>query len=409
MMLNRCCGADVHKASIVCCILVAGLNNEGRKDLRTFGTMTKDLLEMVDWLNANKVRDVAMESTGVYWKPVFNILEREGFNVLLANAQHIKNVPGRKTDIKDAQWIAELFSKGLLSTSFIPPLLIRELRTLTRSRRKLVEERSRVKNRIEKVLQTGNVKLSSVVSNIFGVSGRAMISALSENNHVSKDEIEQMAKGQLKNKIDELYLALEGRLTEANLFLLKQELNHLEFLEQQVEDFDAEIDRTMASLTKESETVQSLPGINLTGACAIISEIGIDMKRFPTEKHLASWAGICPGNNESAGKKKSGKTRRGNNYLKGILTECAWAASRTKNTAFSAFYHRLVRKKGKNRALVALAHKMIIEVYRVLKSGEPYIERGSEITVQYPKKAEEYLVRKLAKMGYTVQKIPSSA
>ncbi len=408
-MLKRCCGADVHKALIVCCILAVGLNNKVRKELRTFGTMTKDLLEMVDWLNANEVRDVAMESTGVYWKPVFNILEREGFNVLLANAHHIKNVPGRKTDIKDAQWIAELFSKGLLSASFIPPLLVRELRTLTRSRRKLVEERSRVKNRIEKILQTGNIKLSSVVSNIFGVSGRAMISALSEHDHVSKDEIGHMAKGQLKNKIDELYSALEGRLMETDLFLLKQELTHLEFLEQQVEDFDAEIARKMTSLSKESEDVQSLPGIKCTAASAIISEIGVDMKRFPTEKHLASWAGICPGNNESAGKKKSGRTRRGNNYLKGILTECAWAASRTKNTAFREFYHRLVRKKGKNRALVALAHKMLIEVYRVLKSGEPYSERGSEITVQYPKKAEEYLVRKLVKMGYTVQKIPSSA
>lgn len=408
-MLKRCCGADVHKALIVCCILAVGLNNKVRKELRTFGTMTKDLLEMVDWLNANEVRDVAMESTGVYWKPVFNILEREGFNVLLANAHHIKNVPGRKTDIKDAQWIAELFSKGLLSASFIPPLLVRELRTLTRSRRKLVEERSRVKNRIEKILQTGNIKLSSVVSNIFGVSGRAMISALSEHDHVSKDEIEQMAKGQLKNKTDELYSALEGRLMETDLFLLKQELTHLEFLEQQVEDFDAEIARKMTSLSKESEDVQSLPGIKCTAASAIISEIGVDMKRFPTEKHLASWAGICPGNNESAGKKKSGRTRRGNNYLKGILTECAWAASRTKNTTFREFYHRLVRKKGKNRALVALAHKMLIEVYRVLKSGEPYRERGSEITVQYPKKAEEYLVRKLVKMGYTVQKIPSSA
>ena len=408
-MLNRCCGADVHKALIVCCILVLELNNKVRKELRTFGTMTKDLLEMVDWLNVNEVRDVAMESTGVYWKPVFNILEREGFNVLLANAQRIKNVPGRKTDIKDAQWIGELFSKGLLSASFIPPLLIRELRTLTRSRRKLVEERSRIKNRIEKILQGGNIKLSSVVSSIFGVSGRAMISALSENKHLSKDDVEQMAKGQLKNKVEKLYSALEGRLSETDLFLLKQRLNHLEFLEQQIDDFDAEIDQKMTSLSKESENVQSLPGINTTGACAIISEIGVDMKRFPTEKHLASWAGICPGNNESAGKKKSGKTRRGNNYLKGILTECAWAASRTKNTAFSAFYYRLVRKKGKNRALVALAHKMLVEVYRVLKSGEPYIERGSEITIQYPKKAEEYLVRKLVGMGYTVQKISSSA
>ena len=363
---------------------------------------------MVDWLKTNEVHDVAMESTGVYWQPIYNILEREGFNVVLANAQHIKNVPGRKTDIKDAQWIAELFSNGLISGSFIPPQLIRELRTLTRSRRKLVEEKTRVKNRTEKILQAGNIKLSTVVSNVFGVSGRAMISALPENERLSKDEIGKMAKGQLKNKIDELYLALEGRLTETSMFLLKQELNHLEFLEHHIEDFDSEIDRKMTSLSKESEVTQSLPGIKSTAASAIISEIGVDMERFPTEKHLASWAGICPGNNESAGKKKHGRTRRGNNYLKGILTECAWAASRTKNTAFSAFYHRLVRKKGKNRALVALAHKMLIEVYRVLKSGEPYIERGSEINVKYNRKTEEYLVQKLVRMGYTVQKVSVS-
>ena len=387
------------------CILTGDFNEQPRKEIRDFGTMTKEILTMADWFLENEVYDVAMESTGVYWKPIFNILESKGIHVVLSNARDIKNLPGRKTDIKDAQWIAELFRNGLISASFIPPKEIRELRDLNRTRRKLVEEKTRIKNRIEKVLQDSNIKLSSVVSNVFGVSGRALISSLPHKTHFSEDEIKKMVKGQLKNKVNQIGDALEGKLTETSKFLLNQHLKHLDFLEICIAEIDMKIGENMTEFHNESELVQTIPGISNIASSAIIAEIGTDMSRFPDEQHLSSWAAICPGNHESAGKKKSGKTRRGNNYLKGILTECAWVASRMKDTEFSAFYHRLVRKKGKKRALIALAHKMLVETYRVLNSGQSYAEKGREIIAQNEKRKEEYLIRKLERMGYAIQKV----
>lgn len=387
------------------CILTGDFNEQPRKEIRDFGTMTMNIMQMADWFLDNNVYDVAMESTGVYWKPIFNILESKGIHVVLVNARHIKNLPGRKTDIKDAQWIAELFRNGLVSASFIPPKEIRELRDLNRTRRKLVEEKTRIKNRIEKVLQDSNIKLSSVVSNVFGVSGRALISSLPKKTHFSEEEIMSMVKGQLKNKVSQIGDALEGKLSETSKFLLNQHLRHLDFLEIIIAEIDMKIKENMLEFQNELELAQTITGISEIGASAIIAEIGTDMSRFPNEQHLSSWAAICPGNHESAGKKKSGKTRRGNNYLKGILTECAWAASRTKDTEFSAFYHRLVRKKGKKRALVALGHKMLIEIYRVLNSGKGYVEKGPEIIAQNEKRKEEYLIKKLEKMGYAIQKV----
>ena len=357
-ILKNCGGCDVHKSMVMSCILTGDFNEQPRKEIRDFGTMTKEILTMANWFLDNEVYDVAMESTGVYWKPIFNILESKGIKVVLVNARHIKNLPGRKTDIKDAQWIAELFRTGLISPSFIPPKEIRELRDLNRTRRKLVEEKTRIKNRIEKVLQDSNIKLSSVVSNVFGVSGRALISSLSDQTQLTPDDISSMVKGQLKNKVNQIGDAMEGKFSETNKFLLKQHLRHLDFLEISIAEIDLKIEENMMAFQTESELIQSIPGISKIAASSIIAEIGADMSRFPNEHHLSSWAAMCPGNNESAGKKKSGKTRKGNNYLKGILTECAWAASRTKDTELSAFYHRLVRKKGKKRALVALGHKM---------------------------------------------------
>ena len=390
---------------VMSCILTGDFSEKPRKEIRDYGTMTKEILTMADWFLENNVYDVAMESTGVYWKPIFNILESKGIHVVLANARDIKNLPGRKTDVKDAQWIAELFRNGLISASFIPPKEIRELRDLNRTRRKLVEEQTRIKNRIEKVLQDSNIKLSSVVSNVFGVSGRALISSLPNKTHFSEEEIMSMVKGQLKNKVNQIGDALEGKLSETSKFLLNQHLRHLDFLEISIAEIDMKIKENMIEFQNELEHVQTITGISEIGASAIIAEIGTNMSRFPDEQHLSSWAAICPGNHESAGKKKSGKTRRGNNYLKGILTECAWAASRTKDTEFSAFYHRLVRKKGKKRALVALAHKMLIEIYRVLKSGKGYVEKGPEIIALNEKRKEEYLIKKLEKMGYAIQKV----
>ena len=403
-VLKRCCGLDVHKSKVTACMLLGDLNEEPAKEIREFGTMTKDIHDLADWLKANDVKHVAMESTGVYWKPIFNILECEDIEVVLANAQHIKNVPGRKTDIKDAQWIAELFRNGLISASFIPPKNIRELRDLNRTRRKLVEEKTRIKNRIEKILQDSNIKLSSVISDIFGKSGLEMITKLTENNRFTEEEILEMARGQLKKKVAKIRDALEGNLSESNTLLLKLHFEHLVFLEDQIRTIDAEIDRRMEFFRGESELIQTIPGINNVSSSAIIAEIGADMSRFPDEKHLSSWAAICPGNNESAGKKKNGRTRRGNNYLKGILTECAWAASKTKDTSYSAYYHRMVRKKGKNRALVALAHKMLIDIYRVLKSGNPYVDKGIEINTEMDKKRVHSMIKQLVKRGYIVQR-----
>jgi len=387
------------------CIITEDDNTQPREEIQKFGTMTKDVLAMAQWFKDNNVFDVAMESTGVYWKPIFNILESEGINVTLVNARHIKNLPGRKTDIQDAQWIAELFRNGLISASFIPPKEIRELRDLNRTRRKLIEERTRIKNRIEKILQDSNIKLSSAISNVFGVSGRALISTLPTEMNISEEDIRGMVKGQLKKKIDTIASALEGKLTDTNKFLLNQHINHLEFLEGLIQEIEVKIEEKMLEFHDESELIQSITGICSTAASAIIAEIGVDMNRFPDERHLSSWAAICPGNYESAGKKKSGRTRRGNNYLKGILTECAWAASRTKNTEFSTYYQKMVRKKGKKRALIALAHKMLIEIYRVLKSGEPYVESGHQIIALAEKRKEENLIQKLERMGYLIQKV----
>ena len=408
-ILKNCGGCDVHKSMVMSCVLTGDFKEQPRKEIRDFGTMTKEVLTMADWFLDNEVYDVAMESTGVYWKPIFNILESKGIRVVLANARHIKNLPGKKTDVKDAQWIAELFRNGLVSASFIPPKEIRELRDLNRTRRKLVEEKTRIKNRIEKVLQDSNIKLSSVVSNVFGVSGRALISSLPYQTQLTEDEISSMVKGQLKNKVNQIVDAMEGKLSDTNKYLLNLHLQHLNFLEISIAEIDFKIEENMLKFQTESELIQSIPGISTIAASAIIAEIGTDMSRFPNEYHLSSWAAMCPGNNESAGKKKSGKTKKGNNFLKGILTECAWAASRTKDTELSAFYHRLVRKKGKKRALVALGHKMLIEIFRVLKSGNSYEEKGPEVIAQDEIKREQYFIRTLQKMGYSIQKLEMPA
>ncbi|MCD6197997.1 MAG: IS110 family transposase, partial [Deltaproteobacteria bacterium] len=343
---------------------------------------------------------VAMESTGIYWKPIFNILE-DDFDIVLANAQHIKNVPGRKTDVKDCQWIAHLFRNGLISGSFIPPRDIRELRDLTRTRKKLVGAMASEKNRVQKVLEDANIKISSVVSKVFGVSSLAMICALLEKDELSADEIAEMAKGKLKNKVNQLVEALNGNVTDHHRFLLKQHLGHIDFLVEEIKEFDEEIQRRLVPYQKEFKDIQSVTEIIGVSAASVIAEIGVDMSRFPDEAHISSWAGVCPGNNESAGKKKSGKTRRGNNYLKATLTESAWAAARTKETAFSAMYRNIAGRRGTKRALVAVGHQILIEVYRVLETGDRYQDAGAEaVTERRLKNREQRMVRELKRCGY---------
>ncbi len=404
-ILKSCCGLDVHKSMVMACIAHGPLDKPPIFEIRKFSTMTNDLRSLSEWMKEYGVTAVAMESTGIYWKPIFNILE-DDFDVVLANAQHIKNVPGRKTDVKDCQWIAHLFRNGLISGSFIPPREIRELRDLTRTRRKLVGAMTSEKNRVQKVLEDANIKISSVVSKVFGVSSLAMICALLEKDELSADEIAEMARGKLKKKVDQLVEALNGNVTDHHRFLLKQHLGHIDFLVEEIKEFDEEIQRRLVPHQKEFKDIQSVTGIKGISAAATIAEIGVDMSRFPDEAHISSWAGVCPGNNESAGKKKSGKTRRGNNYLKATLTEAAWAASRTKDTAFSAMYRNIAGRRGKKRALVAVGHQILIEIYRVLKTGERYQDAGAAaVTERRLQNREQRMVRELKRYGYDVSKV----
>jgi transposase len=371
---------------------------------RTFSTMTRDLLKLKDWLTENDVEAVAMESTGVYWKPIFNILEND-FQVILANPQYLKKVPGKKSDVKDCEWIASLLRCGLIPASFIPQRPIRELRELNRTRRKLVGMMSSEKNRIQKVLEDANIKLASVVSKIDGVSSMTMIQALLDKDSLSKEEITDMARGKLKSKVDQLVEALNGKVTDHHRFLLKLHLNNIAFLADQVQEIDEQIQKLMIPFQKEESLIQTIPGISKISAKAIISEIGVDMSQFPSEAHLASWAGICPGNNESAGVKKSGKIRKGNRYLKAILIEVAWAASRTKGSAFSAIYNNIAKRRGKKRSLVAVGHQILIAVYRTLKTGEPFVDQGAEAIYRRNLEArQQSAIRLLERSGYSVAK-----
>ncbi len=404
-ILQSCCGLDVHKSMVMACIAHGPLDKPPIFEIRKFSTMTNDLRSLSEWMKEYAVTAVAMESTGIYWKPIFNILE-DDFDVVLANAQHIKNVPGRKTDVKDCQWIAHLFRNGLISGSFIPPREIRELRDLTRTRRKLVGAMTSEKNRVQKVLEDANIKISSVVSKVFGVSSLAMICALLEKDELSADEIAKMARGKLKKKVDQLVEALNGNVTDHHRFLLKQHLGHIDFLVEEIKEFDEEIQRRLMPYQKEFKDIQSVTGIKGISAASAIAEIGVDMSRFPDAAHISSWAGVCPGNNESAGKKKSGKTRRGNNYLKATLTEAAWAASRTKDTAFSAMYRNIAGRRGKKRALVAVGHQILIEVYRVLKTGDQYQDAGAAaVTERRLQNREQRMIRELKRCGYGISKV----
>ncbi len=403
-MLESCCGIDVHKSMIKVSIARGPLDKPAKFFTRTFSTMTSDLLKLKDWLRENEVEAVAMESTGVYWKPIFNILEDE-FQIVLANPQYLKKVPGKKSDVKDCEWIASLLRCGLIPASFIPPRQIRELRELNRTRRKLVGMMASEKNRIQKVLEDANIKLASVVSKIDGVSSMDMIQALLNKDKLSKEEIAGMARGRLKNKVDQLVEALNGRMTNHHRFLLRLHLNNIAFLADQIEEIDGQIQKCMIPFRKEETLIQTIPGINKTSASAIISEIGTNMSQFPTEAHLASWAGMSPGNNESAGVKKSGKIRKGDRYLKAILTEVAWAASRTKGSAFSAIYNNIAKRRGKKRALIAVGHRILIAVYRALKTGQPFVDEGAEAVHQRNSKARrQSAIRFLEQSGYVVTK-----
>ena len=402
----RCSGIDVHKATVVACI---SIKEDGRaeKQKRRFGTTTADLRELAAWLREWKVTNVAMEATGVYWRPVWNLLE--GFELLLVNPQHLKSIPGKKTDFKDGERIADLLQHGLLRGSFVPPQAIRELRDLTRMRATLAQERSSVISRIEKTLEDTNVKLGVVASDVVGASGRAMLDAIAKGES-DACKLAEMAKGTLRKKIPQLKLALEGKVTQHHQFLLKQWLDMLDFLDGKIEVLEKQIVEKSRPFEATLQTWMKVPGLRRTNAYSLLAEIGADMKQFPTAGDLASWAAICPGNRESAGKQTSGKIRKGNPWLKRTLCEAAWAASRTKNSYFRALYRRLVRGRGKNRALIAVAHSMLVTVYSFTMAGEPYRDLGLDYFDRINKdQLEKSLVKRLEKLGHRVTLQPSVA
>ena len=373
LLLDCCAGLDVHKKTVMACVRRTGPDGVVTSQVRTFGTMTAELLALSDWLEAQGVRHVAMESTGVYWKPIFNMLEG-CFEIILVNAQRLKKVPGRKTDVKDAEWIAQLLQYGLLSPSFIPPPEIREMRDLTRQRTQLIRDRAAVVNRIQKVLEDANIKLASVASDVLGVSGRAMIRAIIDGQD-DPEELAELAKRRLRGKLPELKQALHGRITEHHRFLLRALLDQIEALEGLIARFDAQIDQAMVPFAVAAERLQGIPGVGEQAAEVIVAEVGTDMAKFPSAGHLASWAGLCPGNDQSAGKPRSGKTTKGSQWLRTTLVQVAWAASHTKETIFSACYHRWAKRLGRKKALVALAHKILVVVYHLLKDRTEYREQ----------------------------------
>jgi transposase len=393
-----CCGLDVHKKSVTACVLWA---SGRRKQIREFGTFTRDLWELADWLRACGVTHVAMESTGVYWKPVWNLLEGQ-FEVLLVNAQHIKAVPGRKTDQKDSEWIADLLQHGLLRASFVPPTPTRELRDLTRYRASLAQECNRIANRVQKVLEDANIKLASVATDTLGASGRRMLEALVSGEEDS-GRLAEMAQGKLRNKIPELGQAMQGRVTGHHRFLLRELLDHLYFVESKMRRIEQEIEERLGPFQSEVARLGTIPGVDRVTAWSLLAEIGWNMKQFPDAQHLASWAGLCPGSHESAGKRKSGKTRKGSLWLRRCLSQAAWAVSMTKNNYLSALYRRLAARRGSKRATIAVAHNLLAIAYYILRDGTCYQDLGpNHFDRLDPEGLRRGLTKRLQGLGFKV-------
>ena len=406
VLYARVCGLDVHKKVVVGCVRILDAQGVVHSTVRRFGTMTADLMELGEWLAQAEVTHVAMESTGVYWQPVFNLLERY-FEVWLINAQHIKKVPGRKTDVKDAEWIAQLLQCGLLRPSLVPDRKQRELRDLTRQRTKLVQQRNAVNNRIQKVLESANIKLDSVASDVLGASGRSMIEALIDGE-TDATVLAELAQRKLRDKIPQLQRALAGEVTEHHRFLLRELLDQYDFLEHKITRMSERLREVTPSPFRAAvEQLDPIPGVAERGAEALLAETGTDMSRFPTHKHFASWAGRCPGNQESAGKQQSGKTPAANRHLDAVLTEIAHAAVRKKGSYFQAQYHRVAARRGKKRAIGAVKHSLLIAVYYMLRDNQPYRDLGADhFSRVNPQQHIRYHVRKLQELGQKVELSP---
>jgi transposase len=401
ILYERCCGLDIHKRTVVACLVVPGADGQPAKEVRSFGTMTDELLQLADWLLAAGCTHVAMERTGVYWKPVWNLLEGQ-FTLLLVNARHVKAVPGRKTDAKDCEWLADLLRHGLLQGSFVPERPQRELRELTRYRTSLIQERSAEVNRLQKTLEGANIKLGDVATDIMGLSSRQMLAALA-GGETDAAAMAQLAQGRLRDKLPGLERALVGRVGSHQRFLLARQLAHIDFLDASIAEVSAEIAGRLRPGEANLERLATIPGVGRRTAELLVAEIGTDMSRFPTSGHLASWAGMCPGNDESAGKRRSGKTRKGNPWLRSTLIEAARAAGRTKGTYLAAQYHRLAARRGTKRAAVAVGHTILVIAYRLLSESDVYRELGDRYFDERDRHAvERRLVTRLEGLGYTV-------
>jgi len=429
IIYQKVAGLDVHKKTVVATRMRVTEDDRLDWETKTFGTTTPELLLMHDWLQEWDTTRVAMESTGDYWKPPFNLLEGD-VEVLLVNAQHVKHVPGRKTDVKDSEWLAELLMHGLLKPSFIPPKPQRALRDLTRYRTKVIQERARTVNRVQKLLEGANIKLSSVVTDIMGVSARAMLAALGAGE-TDPTLMAELARGRLRSKIPELEKALIGIVEPHHRFLLAKQLAHIDFLGEQIADISAEIARRLEAMSLSSHPptpdegndvavgkpepnddgeppltwseavalLDTIPGVDQKVAEVMLAEMGLDMSQFPTDKHLAAWAGLAPGNHQSGGKRYSGRTCKGNRPLSTIMVQAAWSAVRTKNTFLKARYHRLAARRGKKRAMVAIAHSMLVSAWHILTYRQPYKELGGDYFDQRKKETKvNYLIRRLEKL-----------
>jgi transposase len=401
VLYERCCGLDVHKQTVVACLRLTMTGGKESREVRTFATTTAGLRALADWLESFGVTHVAMESTGIYWRPVFNVLEGR-CEVILVNAQHMKAVPGHKTDVKDSEWIADLLCHGLLTASFIPPKPIRDLRDLVRARKTLVQERAQAILRVQKVLETANIKLSSVATDVLGVSGRAMLDAMLTG--ISDAEVlAELAQKRLRAKLPALREALEGRVEDTHRQLLRHLLDLIDFLHGQIDQLTAQIEQHLAPYEPLLARLLQIPGIGRIAATAILAEIGIDMSRFPSAKHLASWAGVAPGNRQSGGKRLRASTNKGNTHLRAVLAEVVWVISHTHDNYLSAQYHRLARRIGKKRAIVAVSHTVLVIIYQMLRTNQDYHDLGPQFFATLDQERQrDTAVRRLEALGYQV-------
>jgi transposase len=408
VLYERCAGLDIHKRSIVAGVIVPGAGKQPAKQIRSFGTMSRDLLALGDWLSEQQVSHVGMEATGSFWQPIYNLLE-DRFELLLANARHIKAVPGRKTDVHDSEWIADLLRHGLLRASFVPPRPQRELRELTRYRSSLIHERTRVVQRLQKTLEGANVKLGSVATDILGKSGRDMLEALVGGATDAK-VLADLAQGKLRSKLTQLEQALTGCFGTHQRFLVAQQLAHIDFLDETIARLSDEVAERLHPVDEQIERLDGIPGVGRRTAEVLLAEIGTDMARFPSAAHLSSWAGMCPGNEESAGKRLSSKTRKGNCWLRVALIEAAQAAARKKDSYLSAQFHRLTARRGRKKAAVAVGHSILVIAYWLLTRPDLYQDLGSTYFDDRDRtRVERRLVHRLEGLGYTVELKPRAA